>query len=193
MAQGGSFTLALRRPDSLYLRIEGPFGIKVGSALVTRDSMRFYSALENRLYIGSSDVSNLRRILRFEITYDDLMNMISGGSFLRTDQGEPDSTVIEEDLTGYCYDSAEGTRRYFVDENRNLRRIQFFNDQQQMTLDQSFSDHQTTDGIVIPFTIRLIRPQERQLFSLRFYSLQVNQPALFPFRSPPNAEVIRWR
>lgn len=191
-AQSGSFSIALRKPDSLYLQIQGPFGIKIGSAIITRDSMRFYSALENRLYIGSSNADNLRRAIRFDVTFDDLMDLLSGGGFISSDQREPDSILVEEETDAYVYSDGPRERRYHIDETRNIRRILFRDDQGRIVLDETFGDAQSLDGIVFPFTLRLIRPVERQMLALRFRSIQLNGPAEFPFRTPANAEVIRW-
>jgi outer membrane lipoprotein-sorting protein len=191
-AQSGSFSIAMRKPDSLYLQIQGPFGIKVGSAIVTRDTMRFYSALENRLYIGSSNANNLRRVFRFEVSFDDLMDLLSGGGFFSSDQRKPDSIFVEEDTDAYVYSVGASERRYLVDDARNIRRILFRDDRRRIILDESFGDTQSVDGIAFPFTLRLIRPVERQMLSLRFRSIQLNVPAEFSFRTPANAEVIRW-
>ena len=43
IAQSASFFLNLQKPDSVMLRIEGPFGIEVGAAIVTRDEFLFYN------------------------------------------------------------------------------------------------------------------------------------------------------
>lgn len=49
----GSMKIIYRSPDSLWIKIEGPFGIDLGVACVCGDSGLFYSPWENRIYKGS--------------------------------------------------------------------------------------------------------------------------------------------
>jgi len=45
IGQSGSFILTLQKPDSILINLRGPFGIKVGTALVTRTGFLFYNSL----------------------------------------------------------------------------------------------------------------------------------------------------
>jgi len=85
MAQSGSFELFLRKPDSVLVKIEGPFGISVGSILITRQEFVFYNSLENQLITGPVTSANLNRILRIKLTFDELLTLFTGGSFLASD------------------------------------------------------------------------------------------------------------
>ena len=195
MAQSGSFTVVLARPDSVLLRIEGPFGIKVGAALLTRDSLRFYSALENRLFLGPATPHNLQRVLRFEVTFDDLLDLLCGGAFLPIDRRAPDSLSIDEDQFVLTYQTGGQQRRYWVDgTSLLLRRLVVQVPGDRPILDQSFSEYRTADGLETPFLLRTIRPSERQMLSLRYRDLTINPPRVaFSFSVPTNAQQIRWK
>lgn len=63
MAQSAGFDLALKKSggsrlepgsDSIRLVIEGPFGITVGKALLTRSTFKVYNAFSNTLYEGDT-------------------------------------------------------------------------------------------------------------------------------------------
>jgi outer membrane lipoprotein-sorting protein len=194
IAQSGSFELMLRKPDSLLLRIEGPFGIRVGSVLLTRDSMKFYSSLENRLYLGSARPANLRRIFRVEASVDDLMSLLGGGGFLAEDSGAPDSVTADEDGVVLWYSSNGLTRRYLADNaSRLLRRIQVLDEHGRLVLEHAFMEFRQADGLTVPYLLRTIRPRERQMFSLRYSNLALNaRPEPFSFAVPSSAEVVRW-
>lgn len=195
MAQSGSFLLAAQKPDSVVLRIEGPFGIRVGSILLMRDSIKFYSALENRLYLGSSHPANLQRIFRVGVSLDDLLSLLSGGAFMREDSREPDSLTTDEDMFVLWYSSAGGGRRYLVDGTTLLlRRVQFLDARGHLQLEHIFTEFRMTDGIETPFMLRTIRPKERQMLSLRYRDLTVNPPrADLTFAIPSSAERIWWK
>ena len=81
-AQSGSFELFLRKPDSVLVKIEGPFGISVGSVLITREEFIFYNSLQNQLITGPVTSANLNRIFRVKLTFDELLTLFTGGSFL---------------------------------------------------------------------------------------------------------------
>jgi hypothetical protein len=195
IAQSGSFLLAAQKPDSVMLRIEGPFGIRVGSILLTRDSIKFYSALENRLYLGSSRPANLQRIFRVGVSLDDLMSLLSGGAFMREDSREPDSLTTDEDQFVLWYSSGGLSRRYWVDGTTLLlRRVQFLDARGHLQLEHVFTEFRTTDGIETPFMLRTIRPKERQMLSLRYYDLTLNpRQADLTFAVPASAEQIWWK
>ena len=95
IAQSGSFELFLHKPDSVLVKIEGPFGISVGSALITRDGFMFYNSLQNQLITGPVTSANLSRIFRVKLTFDELMALFTGGSFLASDDALPDTVVVK--------------------------------------------------------------------------------------------------
>jgi len=49
----GTLKIIVKTPDSLWMKMEGPFGVDLGIARVCGDSGLFYSPWENRVYKGS--------------------------------------------------------------------------------------------------------------------------------------------
>ncbi|MCI0707088.1 MAG: DUF4292 domain-containing protein, partial [Ignavibacteriae bacterium] len=115
MAGSGSFEIALRKPDSLLLKIEGPFGIEVGSALVTRNEFLFYNSLQNELITGETNSANLAKTLRINVTFDDLMNLFTGASFLADDGETTGDFDVENQQYVLTYRHVNATRVYWVD------------------------------------------------------------------------------
>jgi outer membrane lipoprotein-sorting protein len=194
IAQSGSFILTLRKPDSLLINLQGPFGIKVGSALVTRTTFSFYNSLENKLITGSSSMENLNRILHVQLSFDDLLNVFAGGEFLHDDLRSPDETSIESDYFIFVYASLNSSRRYWIDPaSLCIHKIQFLDRSGKLTLEQSFDNFEDVVGIAMPYFIRITQPNMRQMLTLNFSDLMVNAEQLqFTFTIPQNAERIRW-
>ncbi len=194
-AQSGSFLLSLKKPDTLLITLQGPFGIRVGSALVTRTQFTFYNSLENRLYSGETNTRNLFRVMRVNIGFDDLMNLFTGGIFLRGDGGEPDTAGVEEDQYFFVYRNGSGLHKYYIDPGTLLiTRTQALDDQGKLELDQQFLNFQSVDSTTIPFTIRLIQPKERRMISVVYSDLNLNQPDLkLNFSYPQNAKRVTWQ
>ncbi|MDD1748647.1 MAG: DUF4292 domain-containing protein [Methanothrix sp.] len=194
IAQSGAFRLTLRKPDSLLVNLQGPFGIKVGSALVTRTRFLFYSSLENRLYSGETTSGNLSKVMRVNIGFDDLMNLFTGGAFLNADGGEPDSTGVEDDQFTLFYGNGSILHKYYVDPTTLLiTKTEALDDQGRLQMEQRFLNFKLVDSVFVPFNLRLILPKERRMISVVYSNLTLNSRDVeFDFSYPPNAKRVAW-
>ena len=195
IAQSGSFEFQLHKPDSLLVNVEGPFGINVGSVLLTRDSFLFYNSFQNQGVSGPVNANNLRRIFRMELTFDELMTLFTGGSFFREDDGDPESIVEEENQVVLIYHSGEGRRRYFVDPvSMLITRVQHLDNFGKMFLEERFERFRTLGEVSLPRYIRLTQHTARRAVSVSFSTLDVN-PGRAPLvlDIPANAKRIRWK
>lgn len=194
IAQSGSFILTLRKPDSVLVNLRGPFGIKVGSALITRTEFSFYNSLQNKLITGLTNAENLNRILHVQVSFDDLLDLFTGGIFLQDDLRSPDETRVENDQFVFIYASNHSSRRYWIDpQNLSIQKIQFIDNNGKLTLEQAFKDFENVDGNTIPYTIRITQPKTRQMLTLNYSDITLNtEQVQFTFPIPQNAERIRW-
>jgi hypothetical protein len=194
IAQSGSFILTLQRPDSMLINLQGPFGIKVGSALVTRTGFLFYNSLENKLITGLSSMENLNRILHVQLSFDDLLNLFTGGTFLESDLHAPEEIYVENDQFVFVFTSDQTSRKYWIDPTTLLiQKVQFLDQSGKLALEQTFDDFEDINGFAMPYTIRLIQPKARQRLTFTYSEILVNTEKLhFTFIIPPNAERIHW-
>jgi outer membrane lipoprotein-sorting protein len=194
IAQSGSFILNLQKPDSILISIRGPFGIKVGSILITRTEFFFYNSLQNKLITGSSNADNLSRILHIRIGFDDLLNLFAGGTFFEEDLHSADENLVEDGQFVLVYSYHNSSRRYWIDpETLAIRKIQFIDQNGKPSLEQVFSDFEEADGVTIPHIIRITQPKARQKFALSYSDIRLNTDQLkFTLTIPQNAERIRW-
>jgi outer membrane lipoprotein-sorting protein len=194
IAQSGAFILTLRKPDSVLINLRGPFGIKVGSVLVTRTEFSFYNSLQNQLITGSASIENLNRILHIQLSFDDLLNIFAGGGFLDEDIRSPDETRIEDDQFVFIYTSHNSSRRYWIEPTSLcIQKVQFLDHSGKLTLEQAFNDFENVDGIAMPYAIRITQPIMQQMLTLKYSDIMVNVEQLqFTFTIPQNAERIRW-
>jgi outer membrane lipoprotein-sorting protein len=194
IAQTVSFALNLRKPDSILVRLEGPFGIGIGSALITRDEFFFYNSLQNKLISGSSKSENLNRIFHVQLGFDDLLNFFSGGTFLDGDLRAPDATRIDNDQYVFVYKSDGADRLYWIDPGTYLiRKMQYVDRNGSLMLEQTFSNFQRVSGIEMPYNIRVLQPKTRQMVALMYSDISVNAGSIpFTFTFPSDAKRIRW-
>jgi outer membrane lipoprotein-sorting protein len=195
LSQSGSFVLTLKKPDSILITLKGPFGIKIGSALVTRDNFLFYNSIQNKLISGETSAENLGRSLQIHLQFDDLVHFISGGSFLTEDRRTPDSQITKENSIVFEYSSPISSRSYWIDpESLLIQKIQFFDRTGKLTLEESFDKFDTEDGVILPHRIRLTQfTSRRRALTLNYSRTQVNIAAApCAFTYPETAEHIRW-
>jgi outer membrane lipoprotein-sorting protein len=194
MAQSGSFVLTLRKPDSVLINLQGPFGIKVGLVLITRNEFFFYNSLQNKLITGSSNMENLNRILHVQLSFDDLLNLFAGGTFLKDDLRSPDETHVEDNQLVFIYASHNSSRRYWIDPvSLLIQKIQFLDTSGKLTLEETFSNFEDVNGVAMPYSVRIIQPSTRRMLVLSYSDIAVNAKALqFTFSIPHNAERIHW-
>ena len=194
IAQSGSFTLTLQKPDSVLINLQGPFGIKVGSALVTRTEFLFYNSLENKLITGLSSMENLNRILHIQLSFDDLLNLFAGGTFPENDLHAPDETHVEDDQFVFVFTSYQTIRKYWVDPTTLLiQKVQFLDRSGKLALEQTFGNFEDINGFAMPYSIRITQPKARQRLTFIYSEILVNTEKLhFTFTIPLNAERIHW-
>lgn len=193
IAQTASFELSLRKPDSILVRIEGPFGIDLGIALLTRDEFFFYNSMQNRLVTGPSTPENFGRFLRVGIGFEDLLNMFSGGTFLGGDGERPDDFAIEDDLYVLTYRHSDGVRRYWVDpETFLIVRIQHMDTRGTVAVEQTFSRFEKHGDVTVPRLVRVVMRREHRRLSIAFSDVSLNPTSLtFRFDVPADAERAR--
>jgi outer membrane lipoprotein-sorting protein len=188
------FTLALLKPDSVLINLKGPFGIKLGSVLLTRNEFVFYNSYDNQLITGSTSAENLNRILSVQLSFDDLLNLFAGGAFNESDLRSPDETLFENDQFVFIYNAYDSSRRYWIDPSTlYIRKVQLLDHSNKLTLEQTFSDFENIEGVLLPYKIRVTQTKGRQMLSLNYSDVQINTSQLqFSFTIPDNVKRIRW-
>ncbi len=193
IAQSGSFELELRKPDSVLMKFEGPFGIDVGAALLTPKEFYFYSSLQNRLITGSMNNTSLRRIFRIDTNLEELINLLTGGSFFAEDQGAPEAFTVEEEQFVLTYARNGGSRRYWIDPSSLLiAKIQHLDRDGKPVLEQRFSNFRSIEGILLPHHVRLLQFKERRGVSISFSTMIVNAGDLHLLLDVPNNARRVW-
>jgi hypothetical protein len=68
----GMLQIKVKPPDSMWIKLEGPFGIDVGVGCFGADSGRVYSPLQNILYLASANKFLLTTIMPFSMDSSNL-------------------------------------------------------------------------------------------------------------------------
>jgi len=194
-AQTGSFKLYVSKPDSLFLILQGPFGIKVGSALISRRDFYIYNSIQNKLFSGATTQENLNRALNIPLTFDDLLSAVTGGNFFAEDYRQPDSIITEPENIILHYKSASGKRKYWIDsQSFNITKIQIIDNDGRVVVEQLFKNFQTLGKHRLPTLLQIYHIPNKQRLSLSFSTLKIEKAEIpeIQFTYPQNIEHIHW-
>ena len=96
-AGSASFDLSLRKPDSLLVAFEGPFGIDVGTLFLSRSLFIMYNSMENHVISGVPTARAIRSVVPFDLTYEQILNAFTG-TFRIAERGAiPLSYTVDDD------------------------------------------------------------------------------------------------
>ncbi len=193
-AHSASFVLYVQKPDTIYIRIHGPFGIRIGSALITRNDFVFYNALNNKLLTGMTTPENLEKILNIAFTFDDLMSLVCGGSLVaRDEQRLPDELSTTPEYLTLRYYHSQGNHLYYIDPvTTTISKIQIFNTEGIELFEQRFLNYQRIESKRFPKNIHFYNVQLQQRIALSYTSIALTKPENeMILNIPQNAEIIR--
>lgn len=107
-------SVALRKPDSLRVNFEGPFGMAVGFLFANRDSFMLYNAMENWYIHEPVHGGGIRSVLPFDVTFTQLMDAFTG-SFRLPVEGKPVRYLIDDDMFLLKFMQGHDTASYWID------------------------------------------------------------------------------
>jgi hypothetical protein len=189
LSGSATFTVALRKPDSLLVRFEGPFGLDAGFLFLARDTFIVYSSFENRLYKGKPSADHLRTLLPLDISPDQVVQAFAG-TFLPENTAQVAGPVtVEEDLLVFHADCGSSRCTYWVDPvsmlvTRFLRRT----NGGAVIIDATSDAIMEQDESHMPRRISIRFPAARSALSVHYRSITMNDPSpSFAFSVPGSA------
>lgn len=194
LSNTGSLTVSISRPDSLYTKIEGPFGIDIADVLVTRNEFVYYNATDNKVIRGPSTQRNLGIILKMKVEFDDLLNALSG-SFMITNKDTSDYKISRGENEYLLEQKAGATmNRYWIDnEAFYITRIQSYDINGKMKLEITYDEFYESDGIYFPKKITLTRPKEKQYVWVNYKIENLNPGKMqYKLKIPGSAKKVQW-
>ncbi|MFH0991552.1 MAG: DUF4292 domain-containing protein [bacterium] len=194
-AQSGSFEVYLKKPDTIFLKVEGPFGISIGSGLLTPTRFQFYNSLSNQLISGSMNAANMKRVLKVEVEFEQLIALFTGGSFAAGDQGEPSSISKAEESIVLNFDHVSGRHQYWIDPSTSLiTKIFQYDLTGKPRVELRYANFRVVENSQLPAAVRIIQHNERRMMAVVFSAIVVNGPSeTIELEVPVSAERITLR
>lgn len=182
------FTLVLKKPDSLLVKFEGPFGIDVGMLFLSRERYVIYNSMDNRVVTGVPTGRAMRSVIPFELTHEQILSSFAGALAI-PDPGEPLTYLVDDEKFLLSYLCGTEICSYWIDPRYLLVTKYERRDRQQRLLMAAAASHLTEeDDITLPRRILVKFPAEGRQLSIYYSSFQLNpsNPS-FVYTIPENA------
>jgi hypothetical protein len=181
------FTMALKKPDSLIVRLQGPFGMDIGFLFLSRERFVMYNGMENRVVSGSTNADAIRGVIPIDLTYEQILNAFSGTFVVHNAPSTMIRYAIEEGQFLLSYVSGSDTTTYWIDPATELvTRYLIRTGDGQTLLDAAVSRIEEHDGIAAPRRIQLRLPGRRVSIYYTTLVLNAADPS-FAYSVPENA------
>jgi outer membrane lipoprotein-sorting protein len=186
-----SFTLNLKKPDSVLVNLNGPFGIRFGTLQFTRERFVFYNYQDNYAFVGKSDGSTLNSMFNLRMTFDQVMNAFTG-EFFEPGGAAPDSFSTDGESYVFTYRSGgTGRTEYRVDgQDWFVRSYRVIDSAGRATLTATATEPEEDDGVVTPRLVRVVFPPERRSISVAYSEVRINGEADCFFTVPKSADIF---
>jgi hypothetical protein len=182
-----AFIARLKRPDSLLVFLEGPFGIDIGTLFLSRERYLVYNSLENRVVTGNPAAGSFRSVIPFELTYEQLLNAFAG-VFQLPDQ-QPELYEVRESSFFLSFACGTSKCEYWVDpELLMVTRFRSTDPAGNVIIEASCTSPVEDDEAAAPRKILVRFPGEQRRLSIDYSRITLNDPDLsFDFSIPKNA------
>ena len=192
MAGSASFESNMKKPDSLLVVLEGPFGIDVGTLFMTREKFVMYNSLENSVTTADPNSTTIRSLIPFDLSYDQIQNLFAGVFSAPGVEYEVQSYRIDGDTFVLVSVCGRNTCTYWIDPTYLLvTRYEMRDESNQLILEARSSSFVEQDGVSAARRISLRFPQQRRQVSIAYHSLTLNSPDTdFEFTIPVSARRI---
>ncbi len=177
MNQGAGFDLAVKKPDSVRILVEGPFGITVAKALFTKHRFIAYSALNNTIYDGdpSKGLQNLPMMSSFPPEV--LIDALSGVRRFTDAEIEPDSFYSTNKFYTIILSDKKYTSKFKIDPaSLRISNVKTFDADGELLWEETYTYRQSENGQWRPSGARIIVPKKQITLDISFDEVTINEP-----------------
>jgi outer membrane lipoprotein-sorting protein len=183
-SNSGSMEIRLKRPDSLFVKIEGPFGISIASAMITRNEFIYYNAQENKAITGPTTELNIGAILRIRMGFDELLDCVTASFSFPVSEAD----TAEAGIAGNYYRLPIGGAEFLIEPyTYNILELK------RAGLEVGYSKFTNISSVLVPSEILVEMPNQRQTVRLNYDSMEINKKDLsFKIKVPKSARIVKW-
>lgn len=194
----GWLEIKIKKPDTVYVKIEGPFGISIANALITRSDFTYYNVQENKVIMGPSSDINIGAVLRIKVSFDELINGFTGGFNFANEDNDSTGASSENNLYVLNQNGGGFTQRYFIDPTKyTIKKYNTYDSNNKTVIEVDYSNYTEESAnnspVNFPLGIKIKNPSKSQTVYVDYINRELNKKDLsFKMKIPKSAKVIRW-
>ena len=194
ISNSGSITVSINKPDSVYTKLEGPFGIDIADLLITRDNFIYYKPMDNTVIKGPSSSHYLGIIMKIKIDFDDIVNAFSGKFIFGEDNYNDVQISIKDGNYLMSINTGTEIKKFWIDpDNFFVRKAGTYELNGETKIEILYENFYERDGIYFPKKINIERPKEKQYIWLTYYNEEFNNNKLtYRLKIPKSAKEVIW-
>jgi outer membrane lipoprotein-sorting protein len=182
------FTVSVKKPDSLLLRFEGPFGMDVGFLFASRERYVMYNALENHVIRGIPTAAGIRSVIPFDLTFDQLLDMLTGTFRLPPGTTAPQTYRVDDEWFHLVYPRPGDTTAYWIDPRYATVAKYRVTGPEGTLMEAETSMPEQQGELTAPRLVSVTFPETRRQVSIYYSDLTLNPGVLaFTYTIPPSA------
>lgn len=194
MSSSGSFSLSIVKPDSLYIKLEGPFGVSVAAILLERKNFTYYNIQDNKVIIAPTTPANINAVMRLKLDFDDFINGFSGSYNFPDTNSENFSLEKNNGDIMLVQKSNDGMKKYSVQpEKKYIKQYSVFDKDgiEKMVVD--YDNFTEVEGFYFPTKIKISKNITKEYVFIEYSSKELNKGYLnAKIKYPKSAKVIQW-
>lgn len=191
-----SARIVFKRPDSLYIKIEGLLGVDAAKISFNANDFVLYNILENQVVTGKTNSSSIRKMVDLDFEFEEIVSVFTG--LVRLRQSHLDSLIeFTIDDTYYLMVSRHGdlTVRHWIDPYSGyaISRVVIEKPDGEVEFEKDFSRFEKQSGVWIPKYVRFLNPGRKEQVSLLYRGIKINdkiEEKTFQFKVPDKAKRI---
>jgi hypothetical protein len=194
ISNSGSITVSINKPDSVFTKLEGPFGIDIADLLITRNNFIYYKPQDNTVIRGPSNSHYLGIIMKIKIEFDDIVNAFSGKFVFDDEKYDEEKITVENGNYVIILKKDNEHKKFWINpENFYVTKLGTYEINGDTKIEILYENFYERDGIYFPKNITITRPKEKQNIWLSYSSETFNNNKLtYRLKIPKSARQINW-
>ena len=194
MNSSGSLTLSAFKPDSIYCKLDGPFGISIARFLITRNNFIYHNVRENVVIKGASNQLNLGAILRLKVNFNDLLSSYTNSYFFDDTTSLNSEVTKEKELYVLKISNTEQTIKYWINSQfYYVEKHEIYDNTGKAKLQIQYTDFEFDKSIYFPNNVYITNPAEKQNLWISYGKRTFNSNKLkFKMTIPKSAKIVEW-
>lgn len=184
-SNNAGFTVTINRPDSLLIKLKGPFGISVGILFITNGKFVFLNNVEKKIQTGGLDSIPIQSLINMPFSIDDLVNIFTGSyGYSVMDYSSASLNFNGENYLLENNTKAERKEMILDGANNNFLKLTQRDQYGKVNIEVSARSYENVNGVNLPYWTRIIFPKQQRSLTIAYDDIKINDTVNFNLSLP---------